>query len=428
MRISPTERQDMERRNRERLPVACRTLFQGLPAFVLIVSATIAFTPEAFAKMKDTESSSIVMVKEEAAPNTLVKTYTKDELSKKMPGNPITNLNQRLITELTGLINSLGNSLRGTDPEAQLEGMKTLTPSDDEINAHHANLRDAPKTRKANHTGVRQFMGTQAQKVASATVKSKIPYVGTIGTGFNFDLNFDSFFAESNQKNPNSGAVRYSLILKDIQPAKGHDRAAVSSDISEEMKYAGHADVKWTIGPLMEEHNRKILAEPPMALQQKQARTFLGIRIPMFSFKGNVKPEKFDNLSKVKKEAMPSWLFSLAQTEGFYNMTHKTEFSGKKLSTEHLFRTPVAGTIEVGRRFSDNWDVLQTSAYNILYDKRMPLLSVHYLNVEQRYCADLGTTIGNTSVSISARNEAKGVIADETTRPESYSVNVTKSF
>ena len=125
---------------------------------------------------------------------------------------------------------------------------------------------------------------------------------------------------------------------------------------------------------------------------------------------------------------MPSWLLSLSQTEGYYNMTHRTEFGGKKVSTEHLFRTPVAGSIEVGRRFSDNWDVLQTSAYNILYDKRMPLLSVHYLNVEQRYSADLGTNIGNTSISVSARNEAKGPIKVEADRPESYSVNVTKSF
>ncbi len=428
MRISPTERQDMERRNRERLPAACRALFQGLPAFVLIVSATIAFTPEALAKLKDSESSPIVMVKEEAAPNVLVKTYTKEELSKKMPGNPITNLNQRIISELTGLINNLGNSFRGSDPTAKLEAMKTLAPTDEEINAHHATLRDAPKTRKANHEVIRQFMGTQAQTVGTAAVKSKVPYFGNLGSGFNFDLNFDTFFAESEQKNANSGAVRYSLILKDIQPAKGQDRAAISSDISEELKYAGHADVKWTIGPLMEDHNRKILAEPPMAHQQTEHRSFLGFRIPKFSFKGNVKPENFENLSTVKKDAMPSWLLSLSQTEGYYNMTHRTEFGGKKVSTEHLFRTPVAGSIEVGRRFSDNWDVLQTSAYNILYDKRMPLLSVHYLNVEQRYSADLGTNIGNTSISVSARNEAKGPIKVEADRPESYSVNVTKSF
>jgi hypothetical protein len=58
----------------------------------------------------------------------------------------------------------------------------------------------------------------------------------------------------------------------------------------------------------------------------------------------------------------------------------------------------------------------------------MPLLSVHYLNIEQRYAADLGTTVGGTSVSVTARNKAKGVVDDEAKRPESYSVNVTKSF
>ncbi len=428
MRISPTERQDMDRRNRERLPAACLSLFKGLPAFVLIVSATISFTPEAMAKMKDSESSPIIMVKQEAAPNILVKTYSKEELSKTMPGNPVTNLNQRLMSELTGLINGLRNSFGGSDQAARLDALKTLTPTEDDVNFHHAVLKDAPKTRKADHLAIRQFMGNEAQKVASSAVKSRLPYLGTLGSGFNFDLNFDTFFGESKQKNSHSGQVRYSLILKDIQPAKGENRAAISSDISDELQYAGHADVEWTIGPMMEEHNRKILAEPPMDLQQKDSRSFLGIRIPKFSFKGNVKPENFDNLSKVKKESMPSWLFSLSQTEGFYNMSHRAEFGGKKISTEHLFRTPVAGTIEVGRRFSDNWDVLQTSAYNILYDKRMPLLSVHYLNIEQRYAADVGTTVGGTSVSVTARNKAKGVVDAEANRPESYSVNVTKSF
>jgi hypothetical protein len=428
MRISPTERQDMDRRNRERLPAAARSLFQGLPAFVLIVSATIAFTPEALARMQDSESSPIVMVKQEVAPNILVKTYTKEELSKTMPENPITNLNQRLMTELTGLINGIGSSFRGSDQSKKLEALKTLTPAESDVNFHHAALKDAPKTRKADHFAIRQFMAGEAQKVATTAIKSRIPYVGSIGSGFNFDLNFDTFFGESKQKNPSSGTVRYSLILKDIQPNKGQDRAAISSDVSEELKYAGHADVEWTIGPLMEEHNRKILAEPPMELQQNEARSFFGIRIPKFSFKGNVKPEKFDNLSKINKDSMPSWLFSLSQTEGFYNLTHKSEFGGKSVSTEHLFRTPVAGTIEIGRRFSDKWDVLQTSAYNILYDKRMPLLSVHHLNIEQRYSADLGTKIGDTDVSISARNKAKGTVKKETDRPESYSVNVTKSF
>jgi len=428
MRISPKERQEMDRRNRERLPAAYKTLFQGLPAFVLIVSATISFTPEALAKMKDSESSPIIMIKQESEPNIMVKTYTKEELSKKMPANPITNLNQRLVAELNGLINGVRRNFGGGDQAAQLEALRTLTPTEDDVNFHHALLKDAPQTRKANHLAIRQFMGSEAQKVASSTVKSRLPLIDAFGSGFNFNLDFDTFFGESKQKNPNSGNVRYSLILKDIQPIKGHDRAAISSDLSEDLQYAGHADVEWTIGPLMEEHNRKILAEPPMDLQKKETRTFLGVRIPKFSFKGSVKPENFDNLSKVNKEAMPSWLLSLSQTEGFYNMTHRAEFDGKKVSTEHLFRTPVAGTVEVGRRFSDNWDVLQTSAYNILYDKRMPLVSVHYLNIEQRYSADLGTTVGNTNVSISARDKAKGVVASEADRPESYSINVTKSF
>lgn len=433
MRISPTERQFMDRRAKHRLPAACQKKFKGLPVFVLIVSATLTFSAEALARIQSAdkgESKPMILVKELESSDTYTKTYTKEELNKQLPQNPIISLNQRLMSELTGLLNGVSRSFGGTNQKAALEGLKTLTPTDEQINFHIATLHDEPTTRKANKEAIRSFIGGEAQKVGSAIVKSRLPYIGAIGSGFNFNLDFDSFFSESKQKNEQKGQVRYSLILKDIKPAKkgiGTDRAAIS-DVQHELQYAGHADVEWTIGPLMEDHNRKILTEPPMELTQKKARSFFGLRIPKFSFKGGVRPENMDNLSKVSKESMPTWRFDLAQSEGFYNLIHKSEFSGKKLSTEHLFRTPVAGTVELGRRFSDNWDVLQTSAYNILYDKRMPLLSVHYLNIEQRYAADLGTNVGGAAVSVSARTEAQGTVAAEADRPRQYSVNVTKSF
>lgn len=427
MRISPAERQIMDRRARERLPAALRNMLNGVPAFVLIVSATISFSAEALAKMQSsTEIPAIVVTAQES--DTVTKTYTKEELSKQLPANPLTGLNERLISELTGLINGIGRSLGGSDQRKAIDNLKTLTPTNDNINFHIATLHDSPETRQANSSAIRQFLGGEAQKVGTTAVKAGMPLVGTIGSGFNFNLDFDSFFGESKKKNEQTGKVRYSLILKDIQPAtKSEDRAAIS-DVSQEMQYAGHADVEWTIGPLMEEHNRKILSEPPMELAKNESRSFFGLRIPKFSFKGSVKPENFDNLTKVKKESMPSMRFDLGQSEGFYNLVHKADFKGKKISEEHLFRVPVAGTVELGRRFADNWDVMQTSAYNILYDKRMPLLSVHYLNIEQRYSADLGTKVSDATVSVSARTEAKGKVAKPEEKLRSYSVNVTKSF
>lgn len=417
----------MDRRARNRIPAANRKLFKKMPAFVLIVSATVSFSAEAMAKIQNAESRPVILVKD-ANPDVYTKTYTKDELKKTMPQNPIVGLNTRLMAELSGLINGIGSAFSGSEQRTKLDALKTLTPDEDDVNLHIAALRDAPTTRKANQDDIRQFLGGEAQKVASSKVKSKMPFLGAIGSGFNFNLDFDSFFGESKSKNEKSGNIRYSLILKDIKPAKkGDDRAAIS-DIADEMQYAGHADVEWTIGPLMEEHNRKILSEPPMELDQKKQRSFFGLRIPKFAFKGSVKPENFDNITKVSKDSMPTWRFDLSQVEGFYSMIHTTKFKGEKLSTEHLFRTPVAGTIEVGRRFSDNFEVLQTSAYNILYDKRMPLLSVHYLNVQERYSADLGKKVGGANISLTARTEAKGKVDKEEDRPRNYSLNVTKSF
>lgn len=427
MRISPAERQFMDRRARERLPAALRKMLKGVPALVLIVSATISFSAEALAKMQSsTANPSISITASES--DSFTKTYSKEELSKQMPANPIVGLNARLMSELTGLINGIGRSLGGSDQRKAVEGLKTAIPTDENINYHIATLHDKPETRPADGSAIRQFFGGEAQKVGSSAVKSRLPILGSIGNGFNFNLDFDTFFGESKKKNEQTGKIRYSLILKDIQPAaESEDRAAVS-DMSQEMQYAGHADVEWTIGPLMEDHNRKILSEPPIEPAKIEARSFFGMRIPKFSFKGAVKPENFDNLTKVKKDALPSWRLDLGQSEGFYNMVHRADFKGKKLSEEHLFRVPVAGTVELGRRFSDNWDVMQTSAYNILYDKRLPLLSVHYLNIEQRYSADLGTKIADATVSVSARTEAKGTVAKPEEKPRSYSVNVTKTF
>jgi hypothetical protein len=109
-------------------------------------------------------------------------------------------------------------------------------------------------------------------------------------------------------------------------------------------------------------------------------------------------------------------------------MTYRTKMDGDRLSLEHAFKVPLAGTVALGRRFTDSWEVIETSAYNILYDKRLPLLSVHHMNIEQRYKADLAKSYGNHTVGVEARGEAKGELEDETTRPEAFSLTYTNKF
>ena len=105
--------------------------------------------------------------------------------------------------------------------------------------------------------------------------------------------------------------------------------------------------------------------------------------------------------------------------------------NGNKVAQEQTFNIPVAGTLALGRRFSDNWQVVQTSAYNVLFDKRMPLVSVHYMHVEERYKGDIAKQIdASTRIAISGKARATGKVLEkgEGDRPEQYSLEYLKTF
>src|SRR5690606_23849226 len=72
------------------------------------------------------------------------------------------------------------------------------------------------------------------------------------------------------------------------------------------------------------------------------------------------------------------------------------------------FKVPVVGTLEVGRRFDDKFHVIQTSAYNILVDKRMPLVSVHYMNMEQRLVGSFAAVYDGHTLELSGSSQGSG--------------------
>lgn len=448
MRITAEERRLMNRRNKDRIPPALRAAVKALPAFVMVVSTTLFVSPEAWAKVIEGKARAMVVVSDvDEHGNTFTKRYSKEELQKKMPGNPVIGLDYRIAQEVTGVINQVGTNLGGGDQSKIIADARTSQPAKDDLLFRAATLQEGPSTRHANIEAMRVMLASETQKAASTKAKTKFDFVSKIGAGFKFNLDIKSLFSRSGAKPSapvaQSGNVRYGLIVEDIVPdLKSPKRAALGSSAAEEMKYAGHAEVRWTIGPISESRNAPIFAPVASSADTVSARKtgsaapghdddlFARVKIPSPNFNGTATPENFENFAKVDKANMPAWRFDLVQEDGYYNMSYRTATNGKRLSVEHNFRIPVAGTVEIGRRFDDKWDVLETSAYNILYAKNAPLLSVHYLPVEDRLKADLNKTYGSHVIGIQGRGKAPepAKLAHPEEAPEAYSLTYTTTF
>ncbi len=428
MRISAEERRQMNRRMKNRIPPAVKASVRRVPLLVMVVSTTLFVTPEAWARIQtgQAEPSFFVAGQKTASSSVFTKTYTKEELNQQMPANPVIGIDAKILTEVTGVLNGIARNLSGTTQVAAIEGLKTRQPEVKDWALHVAALKDPPGMSRAPASSMTAFFGGEGQKVATTSAKTRVPFFSKFGSGMKFDFGLSSLFGgkKAEEAKPASGQLRYGLLVQDIEPAKNAQKRAALNDTAEEMQYAGHAEVKWTIGPLDEDQGRRIFTEADPTDQGITS----GLKIPKPDFKANVAPENFDNLAKVDPKNPPVMRLDVTQVDGFYNMAYKTKLNGKRVSVEHSFTAPVAGTVALGRRFTDNWDVVETSAYNILYDKRLPMLSVHYMNIEQRYKSDLAYNFSGNVVGVTARGKALGPVAAVADGPENYSVNVTRNF
>lgn len=429
MRISEKDRRLMSRRMKDRLPPAVLASLKGLPALMIVVTTTIFVSPEAWARIQEGRAEPVLVGADDGA-GTMTKRYTKEELSQKMPENPIVGMDQRLVQEVSGVLNRMARGFSTTETQAAMEKLKTQMPTDTDAGLSVAALKEVPVTKKTDALKLRLFMTSESQKAASATAKSKVDLVNRLGNGVSFGLNVGQLLGMSKkdqgEQTAQRGTVRYGLIIKDIVPDENAPKRAAIADSGDEYQLAGHAEVQWTIGPIDEAQGRKLF--PAGGDEAADNASFFGLKVPSPNFKGNVTPENTENLTQVGKGALPTWKIDIAQEEELYKLTYRTQMDGEKLSVEHEFKVPVAGTVALGRRFTDSWDVIETTAYNILYDKRLPMLSVHQMNIEQRYKADLAKTYGNHTIAVEMRGEAKGEVTDEADRARAYSLNYTNKF
>lgn len=447
MRISPEDRRLLNRRLKDRIPDAAKATFKRIPTLIMIVTTTLFVTPDAWARIQSgkAQPSFVIEGSKTAKSQFFTKTYSKEELNQQMPKNPVVSLDQRVMTEVTGVLNGIARNLRGSDQRAAIESLRNREPTANEWALRVAAFGDTDGNwstqgpgndkvsgkNQATPEAIRTFFAAESQKAASTSAKAKTPIFNRIGQGMKFGFNLTSLFGGKKKsvatETAANGNMRYGLIVQDIKFDKEAPKRASTNNSLSELQYAGHAEVEWTIGPVHEEQGRKIYTEKD---DMPDDHVIIGgVKLPSTNFKGAATPENFDNLAKVNADTnKPLVRFDLTQEDGYYNMAYRTELTGKRVSVEHALRIPVTGTVALGRRFNDSWDVVQTSAYNILYDKRLPLLSVHYMNIEERYKGDLSYNFKGNIVGVGARGTAKGVVAAEGDRPENYTVNYTRNL
>jgi hypothetical protein len=323
------------------------------------------------------------------------------------------------------------NSLIEAKQQGRSEDLEFLLDRDpDRIDLLHklSATGVAPTQTESDGVALRTYLGTEMQTALSQKAKGKVTLLNSFNSGMKLDLDLSEAFAKQEEKTA-EGELRYGLILEDVTPDPNAPERAAISDIHEELQYAGHADVKWSIGPVSEKDKRKLFnvaapaAAAPGKAEQKES-LWSRLRIPKAAFKGQVRPKNFENITKVDGDNMPEWEVKAGQAEDYYNLIYRTKADGAKINAEHEFKIPIVGTAAVGRRFDDRFHVIQTSAYDILVDTRLPLVSVHYMNMEQRYKGDIGFAFGEgkrKKLSVSGRGYAAN-------SKESYALDYTEEF
>lgn len=444
MRVKAHERREMNRRLKDRVPAALMAGLRQLPTMILVVSAAIEISPEALARVQSGEVTTHFVVegtKTAPAPDLVTKTYTKEELSKTLPPNPgPPGLDARIASEVKELFTRVTARQHEGIPGDTLNSLKTAQPDDDTMRTQLAALKDAPKAPKTNVRGLWGYLGLEIQKSGTVQAKARFQIVRDLAKKFDLNLDFGKFtkvFKKDEPVAPQSGTVRYGLVLEDIKYQGDAPKRVSVNDNQDEMQFAGHADVQWTIGPLTEEQGRRLFAiregeEARAADPTLVERVEANIPHPRGEFVTRVTPEGFDNLSTVDKTE-PIWRVEINQVDGMYKHIARFDQHGKAINGEHAFQVPVAGTMQYGRRFNDKWELIETSALNILFDKSLPSVSVHHLHLAQRISADISHTFeGGHAVTLTGRSEATGktefIEGGDEKRPEHYEISYNKSF
>lgn len=389
MRITPLERRALIRRLKNRLPLALRPTALG-PRLAVVIVTNLWLAPEALAQFRANPANFTLVEQSRTGPegDDRVKTYTKDELSQKSPANPTPDIGQVVQSQVSSLLQSMGQHQSMGKIMEVYNGAAAKNKSDFALYA--AAMRDDRLSPQTEGDKLRGNLSTVAQNTATDRAMKSNELLSKIKTGFNFSLDIANIFSKKSK--PQQGTVKYGLILQGISPdPNAPDRAAVGESVEEQMAYAGRAEVLWTIGPINEQSTKPFSdAVSASALQQTPKPSIWSrFKAPSGKFNAKVDPVAVDSLKNGPPAGIPGMAVTMTQEQGLYQIMYQTKANFEKDKVEHQVKAPISGELALGRRYNDNFEVIQTSAFNVLVDKRAPAVNIHYLNLEDRYTADL---------------------------------------
>ena len=392
MRITPLERRALNRRMKNRFPLAKRgSLFA--PQLVIVVVANLWLAPGVLAQVANNSAAAVSLVQEgqsNASSNVFSRTYTKEELGKKSPENPTPGLGQVLASQLTSVLQALTQQQGKGKLMEIYNGAAAKNKRDFALFA--AAMRDDRIDSGTDGEQLRNYISNEIQSSASDRAIRSNDVLAKLKTGFNFNLDLANIF--SKKKKPEQGSVHYGLIIQGITPDENAPpRAALGESVEEQMAYAGRAEVQWTIGPINEQTSRPFSNAITEASNEPEAGSIASrFKAPSGRFKAKIDPVSSDSIKAGGTAGIPGVRITATQEQGLYEVMYQTKTNFEKDKMEHQFKAPIAGELALGRRYNDSFEVIQTSAFNILVDKRAPIVNIHYMNLDDKYAAELRVT------------------------------------
>lgn len=353
------------------------------------VSFLFLFTPQSYGQIRNHVDVFFILAEQGPSVddgNVFTRTYTKEELSQKAPENPTSDFSVAVQTQVTSLLQSMTQQQNNGKLMEIYNGAAAKNKSDFALYA--AAMRDDRIDAGRDGDQLRKYVAGQLQTTASDRALKSNDFLAKVKTGFNFNLDLGDIF--SKKAKPQPANVRYGLIIEEIKPDKNAPAsAAIGDSVEDQMAYAGRAEVLWTIGPIGEETSKPFSNAAVAESPAEEASYFSRIKAPSGKFNAKLDPASTDTVPSGGSAGVPPVKLTMAQEQGFYELTYQTKNNFEKDKIEHQLKMPIVGELALARRYNETYSVVQTSAYNVLVDRRAPTLNLHYINADSHYAAEL---------------------------------------
>jgi len=357
-----------------------------------------------------------------------IKSYDKSELRLSCPTNPNRDLGDLAAAGAVHMLNHLGKSLEEPERRQRVLDLSSKVPAKGTYGAYSLSGSGPSQQKGPDIYGMRSLAGLDMQRVIKTEAKNSPQFIALIKMA-KVDIKPGSLFAPTPAPAASSDNLRYGLAVSSITIAPYTPSFAAQSDSMEELRYAGHAKVEWSIEPLTETNRRLIFQDGSADTAPAPTAKWHFLKLPSPNFSTSATAEGGSDVTRIDARALPTLRFELSQEDGYYKLTYRTSGQGNRIGAEHTLKAPIAGTIMVGRRFDAQYRLLETAAYELLYVPDLPSLNVHQMHIEQRYTADLSTRMGvSHAIGITARGEARGQVAQDSERPRAYGLKYSHSF